>query len=109
MSATAPSVPPPLPQEITQEMTQTITAQPPPGSIAGWLEFSLGGRGSGSSSTAAGSGGAGPSTIRYGKEADFPITDMADAMFNSGSSSTNSMEFIFPSMEDKWEPGDKKN
>ncbi|CAK7339995.1 unnamed protein product [Dovyalis caffra] len=120
MSATAPSVPPPAP-EITQEMAQTMTAQPQPSattSLARWLEFSLGSGGSAGGSSSSGSmaagssGGAGPSTVsRYGKEADYPVTDMADAMFNSGSSSTNSMEFIFPSiLEEKWDPpSDKKN
>ncbi|KAJ4834883.1 hypothetical protein Tsubulata_032000 [Turnera subulata] len=107
MSATAPSVPPPPqqapvpPQQFTHElMTQAVTGahhQP----LARLLEFSLGGGGSGG-------GGAGPSTARYGKELDYAISDMADAMFNSGSSSTNSMEFIFHSMEDKGEPSDKK-
>ncbi|OAY38277.1 WRKY transcription factor 55 [Manihot esculenta] len=98
MSATAPSVPPPQLPEITREMTQSaMAAQPPP-----WLEFSLGG--SGSSMAAAG-----PSTVRYGKEAEFPVADMADVMFNSGSSSSNSMESIFTYMEGKWEPEEKKN
>ncbi|KDP21638.1 hypothetical protein JCGZ_03309 [Jatropha curcas] len=96
MSSTAPSVPP---LQITQEMTQNMATQPP-----AWLEFTLGGgggRGSGS--------GAGPSTARFGKEAEYPVADMADAMFNSGSSSSNSMELIFTAMEDKWEPEEKKN
>ncbi|GKU91243.1 hypothetical protein SLEP1_g5143 [Rubroshorea leprosula] len=61
-------------------------------------------------------GAAGPSSssaVQYGREVDhhYPaVADMADAMFNSGSSSSNSMEFIFPFPEDKWEaaPGDKK-
>jgi hypothetical protein len=36
---------------------------------------------------------------------------MADAMFNSGSSSTNSMELIFPSIseEKRDQPSDKNN
>lgn len=98
-----------------------MSAQPQPSaatSLARWLEFSLasgGSAGCSSSSMAAGagsgSGGEGPSTAgRYSKEADYPIIDMADAMFNSGSSSTNSMEFIFPSnLEEKWDhASDKK-
>ncbi|KAJ6762280.1 WRKY TRANSCRIPTION FACTOR 55 [Salix koriyanagi] len=78
---------------------------------APWVDFSLGpggSAGSSSSSMAAGSSGgaAGPSTGgRYGKEADYPIAELADAMFNSGSSSTNSMELIFPGDQ----PSDKNN
>ncbi|KAL3524069.1 hypothetical protein ACH5RR_016903 [Cinchona calisaya] len=56
--------------------------------------------------------GAGPSTSRgYGRDVDFqlPVADMADAMFNSGSSSNNSIDLIFSSMDDKWDSGDKKN
>jgi hypothetical protein len=99
-----------------------MIGQPQPStatSLGRWvLEFRLGpGGGAGSSSSssmAAGSSGgaAGPSTVgRYGKEADYPITDMADAMFNSGSSSTNSMELIFPSIseEKRDQPSDKNN
>ncbi|XP_061987692.1 WRKY transcription factor 55 [Populus nigra] len=120
LSATAPSAPPPAPG-ITQEMAQTMIGQPQPSaatSLGRWVEFRLGpGGGAGSSSSssmAAGSSGgaAGPSTAgRYGKEADYPITDMADAMFNSGSSSTNSMELIFPSIseEKRDQPSDKNN
>lgn len=85
MSDTAPSVPPPV---ITQEVTQSMAAQPPPR-----LQFRLGGGGSG------GSSGSGPSTVRYGKEVEYLVADMADVMFNSGSSSSNSMELIFTSME----------
>jgi hypothetical protein len=117
MSATAPSVLPAA-SDIAQEMAQTMSAQPQPSaatSLARWLEFSLGSGGSAgcssSSMTAgAGSGGEGPSTAgRYSKEADYPIIDMADAMFNSGSSSTNSMEFIFPSiLEEKWDQASDK-
>ncbi|KAH8480565.1 hypothetical protein H0E87_030733 [Populus deltoides] len=119
LSATAPAAPPPAPG-ITQEMAQTMIGQPQPSaatSLGRWVEFCLGpggGAGGSSSSMAAGSSGgaAGPSTAgRYGKEADYPITDMADAMFNSGSSSTNSMELIFPSIseEKRDRPSDKNN
>ena len=62
-----------------------------------------GGGGSGSGS------GAGPSNTRSGKEVEFPVADMADVMFNSGSSSSNSMDFLFQAPEDvKWKPGDKQ-
>ncbi|KAA8539703.1 hypothetical protein F0562_026395 [Nyssa sinensis] len=138
MSSTAPSIPPPS-TEITQDQmtpqTTTTTAQPPPASIplGTWLsmdikptgegtsfimdshlqmyrdQFGLSGAGTSSSSTVS-SAGAGPSTVRYGRDVDYqlPVVDLADAMFNSGSSS-NSMDVIFSSMEDKWEGGDKKN
>ncbi|XP_050210562.1 WRKY transcription factor 55 [Mercurialis annua] len=98
MSATAPSI---LMPAMTQEMTQTMAAGH---HSLPWLEFSLGGGASSGS-------GAGPSTVRYGKEAEYPVADMADVMFNSGSSSSNSMELIFTSLEEhnKWDQGDKKN
>jgi len=49
---------------------------------------------------AASSGSGGASTSRYG--GDYPVVDMADAMFNSGSSSgNNSMEFLFSPAEIK--------
>ncbi|XP_009793203.1 WRKY transcription factor 55-like isoform X2 [Nicotiana tabacum] len=56
-------------------------------------------------------GGAGPSGGRYGREVDYqlPVVDMADAMFNySGSSSNNSMDIIFSSIDDKWDSAEKK-
>lgn len=61
-----------------------------------------------------GVGDAGPSTIRCdSKDGDqyLQVANMADAMFNSGSSSSNSMEFIFPSSgdQDKWQPEEKKD
>ncbi|XP_025013413.1 WRKY transcription factor 55 isoform X2 [Ricinus communis] len=99
MSSTAPSIPPP--PEFSQEMMQTMAAHHPPP----WLEFSLGAGGSGGSSS---STGAGPSTTTTTVH-EFPVADLADVMFNSGSSSTNSMELIFTSMEDKWDRGDKNN
>ncbi|KAK9077982.1 hypothetical protein SSX86_002039 [Deinandra increscens subsp. villosa] len=41
---------------------------------------------------------------------DYPgVTDLADTMFNSGSSSNNSMELIFSPNEEKKEGGEKKN
>lgn len=65
----------------------------------------------GSSGGGDGVGTSTATTTRYGKEVEFPVVDLADAMFNSGSSSTNSMDFIFTntSAENKWESGDKKN
>ncbi|GMH05019.1 hypothetical protein Nepgr_006859 [Nepenthes gracilis] len=54
------------------------------------------------------SGGAGPSDVHHGREADYhPVVDMADVMFNYGSSRSNSMELIFPSSAS--EPKDSKN
>ncbi|XP_075108207.1 WRKY transcription factor 55-like isoform X2 [Nicotiana tabacum] len=58
-----------------------------------------------------GGGSAGPSGGRYGREVDYqlPVVDMADAMFNfSGSSSNNSMDIIFSSIDDKWDSAEKK-
>lgn len=107
MSSTAPSSYPP-PQVLLGDMsTQTtnISPQLSPSStsVSGWLSsvnLCLG----------AGGGGAGaePSTSRYGPD-NYPVADMADVMFNSGSSSGNSMESLFAPTEDKWEPGEKKS
>lgn len=127
MSATAPSIPPPSAEHhnATQEsmartLATTTTTDPPTASL--WLSMDFnpirGGGGSSSgmigSSRGGGGGGSGDgvgtsTTTRYGKEVDFPVVDLADAMFNSGSSSTNSMDFIFTSAENKWESEDKKN
>lgn len=64
------------------------------------MDLGLGeGSGSGGSTVAA----AGPSTARFGRELEYPVVDLADTMFNSGSSSCNSMDFLFTHMEDKWE------
>lgn len=139
MSSTAPSIPPPppaaAPPSLVQDhhqmmmMTQAMVTQPTPTSttstsvlpLGRWLsmEFNLGSAGSGGSgSTGGAADAAGGSTTtggRYGRDhqVDYPaVADMADVMFNSGSSSSNSMDFIFPYRgEDKWEagPGDKKN
>ncbi|XP_040999647.1 WRKY transcription factor 55-like [Juglans microcarpa x Juglans regia] len=118
MSSTAPSIPP-LPltaTEITHEMAPIITTQPPQSNsvpLSKWLSmehFSLR-AGAVSSSTSgmvvAGAGaGAGPSTSRSGKEVECPVADMADAMFNSGSSSSNSMDWF---LGGKWESEDKED
>nr|QWQ79164.1 ZaWRKY43 [Zanthoxylum armatum] len=106
-----PSSPPP-PAEITQEMTQSVTMQQPSSTsnLGRWLTMDV--------SAGGASGGAGPSTVGYQREAAGAgdqcfVANMADAMFNSGSSSSNSMEFLFPStssnMEDKWNQEDKKD
>lgn len=99
MSSTAPSsYPPQLLLDISKD---TISPQLSPSStsIPGWLStVNLG---------LSGGGGGGPSTSKFG--IDYPVADMADAMFNSGSSSGNSMEYLFASNEDKWEAGEKKS
>uniref|UniRef100_A0A2N9EUQ7 WRKY domain-containing protein n=1 Tax=Fagus sylvatica TaxID=28930 RepID=A0A2N9EUQ7_FAGSY len=116
MSSTAPSIPPP---PSVAEMTHDMASQPPPCSsvpLSNWLSIDSlggGGGGGGGGSSASGmvvvGGGAGPSTTRTGKELEYPVADLADAMFNSGSSSSNSMDFLFQSPEDnKWKPGDKQ-
>ncbi|XP_039053639.1 WRKY transcription factor 55-like [Hibiscus syriacus] len=123
MSSTAPSIAPLIQDPMAMVSQPTL---PPPTSsssvapLGTWLsmEFSLGsgsspgGRGGGDAvASAAAGGGAASMGSRYGREVvEFPaVADMADAMFNSGSSSSNSMDFIFPHMEDKWEAGDKAN
>ncbi|KAJ4720243.1 putative WRKY transcription factor [Melia azedarach] len=113
MSLTAPSVLPSA-AEITQEMSQSITMQPSSTGLGRWLSMDVAG-GSGSSSSSM--PGAGPSsTARYDHQREaggdqYLVASLADAMFNSGSSSSNSMEFLFSSsLEDqKWQPEDKKD
>ncbi|KAM1069770.1 hypothetical protein ACFX13_001687 [Malus domestica] len=116
MSATAPStLPPPTADHHIPQDHLSATTEPP---TSLWLSMDfnpirqggsssgmIGGRGSGR-----GSGDdVGTSTgTRYGKEVDFPVMDLADTMFNSGSSSS-SMDFIFNSAEHRWESDDKKN
>ncbi|KAF3969268.1 hypothetical protein ACB098_06G129200 [Castanea mollissima] len=114
MSSTAPSIPPP-PDQISHDIAQFIASQPLPSStvpLGSWLSMDSLGGGSGMAIGGGGSGsgsGAGPSTARSGKEVEFPVADMADVMFNSGSSSSNSMDFLFQAPEDvKWKPGDKQ-
>ncbi|XWS56934.1 hypothetical protein CRYUN_Cryun09bG0128100 [Craigia yunnanensis] len=114
MSSTAPSIPPPPPvlEISTQDqmiMTQAMVTQPTQNFFS--MGFSLGsGSGSGSGSGRSGSGGAAGDSIidsRYGRDVDYPaVADMADVMFNSGGSSSNSMDFIFPCAKDKWEAGE---
>ncbi|XP_057724391.1 WRKY transcription factor 55 [Arachis stenosperma] len=112
MSSTAPSS---FPQQLQLD---NINIMPPNNPLQGaggpntsspsssmWMHsvsLSLGGGGDGSSSA-----GAGPSTLKYGVGgADYLVADMADVMFNSGSSSGNcSMESLFPTSDD---PSEKK-
>nr|KYP53762.1 WRKY transcription factor 55 [Cajanus cajan] len=99
MSSTAPSSSSSLPlQQLLVDMTHnsnTISSQLSP--RMNYLSLQTGG----AAATSSGSGGA--STSRYG--GDYPVVDMADAMFNSGSSSgNNSMEFLFSPAEDKKDP-----
>ncbi|CAL5322822.1 unnamed protein product [Camellia sinensis] len=134
-----PPISPELLPQITQQQPTTTTHSPPPpptsAPLATWLSMDInqssgegtssfsadprvhlfrdfGLRSGGGAAAGTSSGGAGPSssTTRYG-ENQFPVADLADAMFNSGSSSNNSIDVIFSSMEDKWEPapGEKKN
>ncbi|KAL4300063.1 hypothetical protein HN51_050681 [Arachis hypogaea] len=116
MSSTAPST---FPQQLQLD---NINIMPPNNPLQGaggpntsspsssmWMHsvsLSLGGGGGDGSS----SGGAGPSTLKYGVGgADYLVADMADVMFNSGSSSGNcSMESLFPTSDDKWDPSEKK-
>lgn len=51
--------------------------------------------------------GDGASNLRFGIE--YAVAEMADAMFNSGSSSGNSMELLFQPSEDKWEHDEKED
>ncbi|XP_022635993.1 WRKY transcription factor 55 isoform X2 [Vigna radiata var. radiata] len=93
MSSTAPSSVPPehILVDITQN-TNTISSQLSP-SVNLTLHPAT-------ATAATTSARGGPSTSRYA--GDYPVLDMADAMFNSGSSSgNNSMEFLFSPTEDK--------
>ncbi|CAL0305342.1 unnamed protein product [Lupinus luteus] len=99
MSSTAPlSVPPQhlLALDMTQSTISPHLSQISASDSGWWLSsmsLSLQQGGGGLAPAAADDGG-GPSISRYG--ADYPVVDMADAMFNSGSSSGNSMESLFP-------------
>lgn len=111
MSSTAPSTLPPPADQIKQDnMTQNHAATTQPLGSA-WLSMDFNTSVGGSSGGGDGVGTSTATTTRYGKEVEFPVVDFADAMFNSGSSSSNSMDFIFTntSVENKWESGDKKN
>ncbi|KAK4433473.1 WRKY transcription factor 55 [Sesamum alatum] len=121
MSSTAPSaaVPPPEP---LQPATTTTAVHPPaselpfssslPTTHHDWLSMQifhdLGGVSAGSSTVAAGSGSAGASAPRF-PDYQLAVADMAETMFNSGSTSSNSMDLIFSSMDDKWDSEEKKD
>ncbi|KAL3834743.1 hypothetical protein ACJIZ3_009479 [Penstemon smallii] len=98
MSSTAPSAGAPPPEQIPVPPTTTTMQPPSLPSTTHWLSMQffhdLGGV-----YTAGSSGGGGR----------FPVVDMADAMFNSGSSSSNSLDLIFSSMDDKWDSEEKKD
>ena len=57
-----------------------------------------------------GSVGAGPSMVQFKREVDYrwPVTDFADAMFNSRNSNNNNKELIFSSTEEKSKTGERK-
>ncbi|CAI0552279.1 unnamed protein product, partial [Linum tenue] len=124
MSATAPSVAPPPPdaqltaattsalhqaisaaaaQQQQQQQQQLIANSS--SSMGRWaMEFRLGGGGEAAAgpSLRFGSGGGGGRDHIH--QAEFPVTDMAAAMFSSGSSSTNSMDLIFNAAVDVLPP-----
>lgn len=109
MSATAPSAAVQLPEQPpTTHRQLPLIPSSLPATTAHWLSMfhDLGGTAAGTSS---GGGGAAPSAARF-PEYQLPVADMADVMFNSGSSSSNSMDLIFSSMEDKkWDLEEKKD
>ncbi|GAB4832070.1 WRKY transcription factor [Ancistrocladus abbreviatus] len=102
VSSTAPSFPlptPPWPVATSDHMTVT-TQQLMDTPTLHWLPMDFG---------MGGDGGAGPSDVRQGTEVDHPV-HLADVMFNSGSSSSNSMELIFsPPAKDQCEPKDSQS
>ncbi|CAL5407597.1 unnamed protein product [Camellia sinensis] len=118
MSSTAPSFlpppppppPPPLPPPPTSapvsrwlsmdinlsgKATSTFATDP---HVQMYRDFGLSGAGMSSGDGAALS----TTTTRYGRNVEYqlPVADLADAMFYSGSSSTNSMDLIFSSRDD---------
>ncbi|PON71145.1 WRKY domain containing protein [Parasponia andersonii] len=111
MSATAPTSSLPLQAAI---MSQEMAAEPLTSStitssvaIGRWLSMEFSPAGVGGSSSHGGGAGTSASTKEM---VEYPVLDMADAMFNSGSSSSNSMDFLFPSAEGKpRDSGNKKN
>ncbi|KAI3470971.1 hypothetical protein Pfo_027634 [Paulownia fortunei] len=126
MSFTAPSAAVQQPERGPIPPTSTTLQQPPPFSsslpTSLWLSMQIfqdldavsasSAVGSSSSSIMAagggGGGGAGPSAARFPDYQLLPLADMADAMFNSGSSSSNSMDVIFSSINEKWDSEEKK-
>lgn len=105
MSSTAPSIAPPPPRPPLT-LPQASSAPQLPPSMTQWIPMDFG------------LGTAGPSTAATAARDDsYPlVADMADAMFNSGSSSTNTMDVIFSSVDrgddqrrPSWEAGDNKD
>ncbi|KAG8381006.1 hypothetical protein BUALT_Bualt06G0075900 [Buddleja alternifolia] len=109
MSSTAPSAAAAPPEQGSVPPTTTAAAMQPFSSslpTTHWLAMQIFHNLDGSA--VAGSSGGGPSAARY-PEYQLPVADMADAMFNSGSTSSNSMDLIFSSMDDKWDSEEKKD
>ncbi|KAL4576057.1 hypothetical protein LXL04_012145 [Taraxacum kok-saghyz] len=121
MSATAPSMPPPPPPEAIP--IRSLPSHIPPSSsqsINQWLSmdikqpagdlYSITHHGLPQTyrNQSDAGGEVGPSSpARY---VDYTgMTDLVDTMFNSGSSSNNSMELIFPQNEEKKDGGEKTN
>ncbi|XP_011076813.1 WRKY transcription factor 55 [Sesamum indicum] len=115
MSSTAPSAAVPVPGPPLPPATTTAVHPPVlpfssslPTTHHDWLSMQifhdLGGVSAGGSSTGAGSSSA-PRFPDY----QLPVADMAETMFNSGSTSSNSMDLIFSSMDDKWDSEEKKD
>ncbi|XP_047945827.1 WRKY transcription factor 55 [Salvia hispanica] len=97
LSSTAPSAPTPLPE---QTLPPPVTSLPLSSSLANtshWLSMHITTTGASAST----------STACFPADCPLPVADMADAMFNSGSSSS-SMDLIFSSMDDKWDSEVKK-
>ncbi|KAH6762887.1 hypothetical protein C2S52_020320 [Perilla frutescens var. hirtella] len=114
MSSTAPSAPAPLPEHTLPPPTAAVHHPHLSTSLANttnWLSMHIlqgvSAAGTTSSMAAGSSGGAGPSASRF-PDCQLPVADMADAMFNSGSSSSTSMDLIFSSMDEKWDSEVKK-
>ncbi|KAL1542050.1 DNA binding domain [Salvia divinorum] len=96
MSSTAPSAPAPLPEQTLPPPTSSLPLSSSLASTSHWLSMHITSGASTSTSAA-----------RFPADCPLPVADMADAMFNSGSSSS-SMDLIFSSMDDKWDSEVKK-
>ncbi|KAI8008125.1 WRKY transcription factor 55 [Camellia lanceoleosa] len=83
----------------TGEATSTFATDP---HVQMYGDFGLSGAGMSSGGGAALSTTTTTTSSRYGSNVEYqlPVADLADAMFYSGSSSTNSMDLIFSSMDD---------
>lgn len=106
MSSTAPSAPASLPEHTLPPPTATVPLSSSLANTSHWLSMHII---QGASASGSG-GGAGPSAstpaTRF-PDCPLPVADMADAMFNSGSSSS-SIDLIFSSMDEKWDSEVKK-